>query len=293
MWPPRSPDLNSADFWSWCYLKERVFLTHPTTILQLKDAISQEIANILRHYLQNVVHGVADRMLYAEQENGGVNILDYRVWSVNDSEILIRHDLNDFKVTVWWQQHRRNTLFQHIPNLIGPVDNNDVTLQRNRNRTAGRIDGYHGDCIPRTKAEHRHDTTVHDVIRLLIPALYKNQSDSLMAADGDCHHLCKLMAPVRHRWSISVAIGESQNTVMTSDSSALRFGICSLPTIITLFVPPCYDRCSQKPRNIDDLRVKITQAFQQINLLMLQRTWAELHHRYELCRVRNGGHVEL
>ncbi|KAJ4444019.1 hypothetical protein ANN_05808 [Periplaneta americana] len=45
---------------------------------------------------------------------------------------------------------------------------------------------------------------------------------------------------------------------------------------------------SQKPRNIDDLRVKITQAFQQITPLMLQETLAELHHRYELCRVRNG-----
>ncbi|KAJ4431517.1 hypothetical protein ANN_20115 [Periplaneta americana] len=61
---------------------------------------------------------------------------------------------------------------------------------------------------------HRHDTTVHDVIRLLIPALYKNQSDLLTAADGDCHHLCKLMAPVRHRWSISHAIGEIRNSVM-------------------------------------------------------------------------------
>ncbi|KAJ4436705.1 hypothetical protein ANN_16837 [Periplaneta americana] len=39
---------------------------------------------------------------------------------------------------------------------------------------------------------------------------------------------------------------------------------------------------SQKPRKINDLRVKITQAFQQITPLMLQRTWAELHHRYEL-----------
>ncbi|KAJ4429865.1 hypothetical protein ANN_22069 [Periplaneta americana] len=66
---------------------------------------------------------------------------------------------------------------------------------------------------------HRHDTTVHDVIRLLIPALYKNQSDSLMAADGDCHHLCKLMAPVRHRWSINDVIGGIRNTVMPSDCS--------------------------------------------------------------------------
>ncbi|KAJ4426357.1 hypothetical protein ANN_27171 [Periplaneta americana] len=44
------------------------------------------------------------------------------------------------------------------------------------------------------------------------PGSLKNQSDSLMAADGDCHHLCKLMALVRHRWSISVAIGEIRNT---------------------------------------------------------------------------------
>ncbi|KAJ4452258.1 hypothetical protein ANN_03776 [Periplaneta americana] len=40
----------------------------------------------------------------------------------------------------------------------------------------------------------------------------KNQSDSLMAADGDCHHLCKLMAPVRHRWSINDVIGGIRNT---------------------------------------------------------------------------------
>lgn len=37
----------------------------------LTDAISQEIANIPRHYLQNAVHGVANRLLYVEQDNGG------------------------------------------------------------------------------------------------------------------------------------------------------------------------------------------------------------------------------
>ncbi|KAJ4444214.1 hypothetical protein ANN_06005 [Periplaneta americana] len=66
---------------------------------------------------------------------------------------------------------------------------------------------------------HRVISDMHDVIRLLIPALYKNQSDSLMAADGDCHHLCKLMAPVRHRWSINDVIGGIRNTVMPSDCS--------------------------------------------------------------------------
>ncbi|KAJ4447279.1 hypothetical protein ANN_09283 [Periplaneta americana] len=74
---------------------------------------------------------------------------------------------------------------------------------------------------------HRHDTTVHDVIRLLIPALYKNQSDSLMAADGYCHYFCKLMEPVRQRCSISDVIVEIRNIVMPSDCSALRFGIRS------------------------------------------------------------------
>ncbi|KAJ4448321.1 hypothetical protein ANN_10336 [Periplaneta americana] len=38
-----------------------------------------------------------------------------------------------------------------------------------------------------------------------------------MAADGDCHHLCKLMALVRHRWSINDVIGGIRNTVMPSD----------------------------------------------------------------------------
>ncbi|KAJ4447607.1 hypothetical protein ANN_09614 [Periplaneta americana] len=100
-------------------------------------------------------------------------------------------------------------LIQRIPNLTGPVDINDVTLQRNRNTTAG-------------SRTHRHDTTVHDVIRLLIAVLYKNQPDSLKAADGECHHLCKLMEPVRQRWSISDVIVEIRNTVMPSDCSALR-----------------------------------------------------------------------
>ncbi|KAJ4448436.1 hypothetical protein ANN_10452 [Periplaneta americana] len=48
-----------------------------------------------------------------------------------------------------------------------------------------------------------------------------------MAADGDCHHLCKLMAPVRHRWSINDVIGGIRYTVMPSDCSPMRFGIRS------------------------------------------------------------------
>ncbi|KAJ4447164.1 hypothetical protein ANN_09165 [Periplaneta americana] len=45
---------------------------------------------------------------------------------------------------------------------------------------------------------------------------------------------------------------------------------------------------SEKPKNTDALRVKITQAFQQITPHMLRRTWAELRRRYELCRSINA-----
>ncbi|KAJ4430007.1 hypothetical protein ANN_22215 [Periplaneta americana] len=140
-------------------------------------------------------------------------------------------------------------------------------------------DGVCIDNCPEDSRTHRHDTTVHDVIRLPIPALYKNQSDSLMAADGDCHHLCKLMAPVRHRWGISHTIGEIRNTILETS-----------PVLLGFVKDLVY---SQKTRNIDDLRVEDTQAFQQITPVMLQRTWAELYHHYELCRMRNEGHIEL
>ncbi|KAJ4452001.1 hypothetical protein ANN_03487 [Periplaneta americana] len=59
----------------------------------------------------------------------------------------------------------------------------------------------------------------------------KNQSDSLVTADGDCHHLCKLMAPVRHRWSINDVIGGIRNTVMPSDCSPELDPLTLLPHV--------------------------------------------------------------
>ncbi|KAJ4429840.1 hypothetical protein ANN_22044 [Periplaneta americana] len=43
----------------------------------------------------------------------------------------------------------------------------------------------------------------------------------MTAADGDCHHLCKLMVPVRHRWSINDVIGGIRNTVSRADGMAV------------------------------------------------------------------------
>ncbi|KAJ4441514.1 hypothetical protein ANN_11370 [Periplaneta americana] len=120
-------------------------------------------------------------------------------------------------------------MFSHIPwlkqqseyrfyvFLTGPVDNNNVTLQRSRNKTAG-------------SRTHRHDRTVHDVILVAIsrPILNENQSDSLMMADGNCHHLCKLMEPVDTGRASVMSLLKFPNTMMPSDCSVLRFGMWSM-----------------------------------------------------------------
>jgi hypothetical protein len=45
-WPPRSPDLSVCDFFLWGHLKSKVYTTRPTTILELKTRIREEIAAI-------------------------------------------------------------------------------------------------------------------------------------------------------------------------------------------------------------------------------------------------------
>jgi hypothetical protein len=47
----------------------------------------------------------------------------------------------------------------------------------------------------------------------------------------------------------------------------------------------------QTPQNEADLRQKITAAFAHITPEVLRVTWHKLPARYELCRVRRGGHV--
>ena len=46
LWPPRSPDLTSTDFFLWGLLKSKVYRNTPRTIEQLKDAIRQEIQTV-------------------------------------------------------------------------------------------------------------------------------------------------------------------------------------------------------------------------------------------------------
>ena len=53
------------------------------------------------------------------------------------------------------------------------------------------------------------------------------------------------------------------------------------------------DVYSQRPKDIDDLNEKFGAAFQEVTPPKLHHTWNAISSRYELCRLRNGGHVEV
>lgn len=50
---------------------------------------------------------------------------------------------------------------------------------------------------------------------------------------------------------------------------------------------------AQKIRNLDHLRERIIHAVSTVTKEMLQNVWAEVDYRLDVCRARNGGHVEL
>ncbi|GFV80905.1 DUF4817 domain-containing protein [Trichonephila clavipes] len=61
-WPPRSPDLTPADFWLWGYLKSRVYLSGPSRLPELKDAIRREVSSIHPDMLHSAVAGFVTRL---------------------------------------------------------------------------------------------------------------------------------------------------------------------------------------------------------------------------------------
>ncbi|GFW88204.1 DUF4817 domain-containing protein [Trichonephila clavipes] len=61
-WPPRSPDLTPADFWLWGYLKSRVYLSSPSSLSELKDAIRREVSSIHPDMLHSAVAGFVTRL---------------------------------------------------------------------------------------------------------------------------------------------------------------------------------------------------------------------------------------
>ncbi|GFT32322.1 uncharacterized protein TNCV_4483601 [Trichonephila clavipes] len=61
-WPPRSTYLTPAAFWLWGYLKSRVYLSGPSSLLELKDAIRREVSSIHPDMLHSAVAGFVTRL---------------------------------------------------------------------------------------------------------------------------------------------------------------------------------------------------------------------------------------
>ncbi|GFV91659.1 uncharacterized protein TNCV_4762241 [Trichonephila clavipes] len=60
--PPRFPDLTPADFWLWVYLKSRVYLSGPSSLSELKDAIRRDVSYIHPDMLHSAVAGFVTRL---------------------------------------------------------------------------------------------------------------------------------------------------------------------------------------------------------------------------------------
>jgi predicted transcriptional regulator len=69
LWPPRSPDLVSCDFYLWGYLKGKVYENH-RTIDQLKKNIRRSIKTIDINVLHLVTLNVIKRAQKCTDANG-------------------------------------------------------------------------------------------------------------------------------------------------------------------------------------------------------------------------------
>ncbi|KAJ4450238.1 hypothetical protein ANN_01657 [Periplaneta americana] len=67
LWPPRSPDLTTPDFFLWGYLKDRVYATRPQTL----DDLKQEIQVIDNRVLQRVASNMERRVELCLMQDGG------------------------------------------------------------------------------------------------------------------------------------------------------------------------------------------------------------------------------
>ena len=62
-WPPYSPDHTPPEFFSWEYLKDRIYgNTRPCTLDQLKENICREIQNVSQEIFLKVMTNMATRV---------------------------------------------------------------------------------------------------------------------------------------------------------------------------------------------------------------------------------------
>jgi hypothetical protein len=77
-WPPRSPDLTTADFFLWGYLKDKVYKRRPTDISTLKLYIIEEFNNIPQEMIKKSCRSVIDCLKHCLENNGQHFYLTYR-----------------------------------------------------------------------------------------------------------------------------------------------------------------------------------------------------------------------
>jgi hypothetical protein len=69
-WPPRSCDLTPLDFFLWGFLKSKVYANKPTTIQQLKDAITHHIGLIEEQMCRSVIDNLDKRLEVCRRSQG-------------------------------------------------------------------------------------------------------------------------------------------------------------------------------------------------------------------------------
>lgn len=71
LWPARSPNLTSPDFFSWGFLKDRVFRRNPQSLDGLKVFVTEAIAEITSEMLKKVFRSLQRRASMCIAVDGG------------------------------------------------------------------------------------------------------------------------------------------------------------------------------------------------------------------------------
>jgi transposase len=70
-WPARSPDLTPLDYFLWGHLKNKVFVTIPADLNELRGRIIEECASINQEMLQNVIDKFYYNLAHCQTVGGG------------------------------------------------------------------------------------------------------------------------------------------------------------------------------------------------------------------------------
>jgi hypothetical protein len=70
VWPPRSPDLTSPDFFLWGYWKDTVYRSNPRDLKQLKMNITRAMEEINEKTLRKVARNMVKRVDKCIEMNG-------------------------------------------------------------------------------------------------------------------------------------------------------------------------------------------------------------------------------